>query len=98
MPRDIDGTVVDRIDFAISNPLPLAATPRRGFAPTAAYRRVAALLLAALRTDSLDARNELLEFPSLPWTIRVLRVTSAPLRVALDAFLPRHPVPDPGAL
>lgn len=70
-----------------SNPPPLATAPCRGFAPTTACRP-AALSLAALRADSLDARDELLEFPFRSWTIGVLRVTSAlPLDVALDASL-----------
>jgi len=56
--------VVDCIDFAISNPLSPAATPRRGFAPTVAYHQVA-LLLAALRIwITLTRATKLFEFPS----------------------------------
>jgi len=79
---------VDCIDFAISNPLSPAATPRREFARTVAYHQ-AALSPAALRIWITFRRARRNFSNSLP-TIQVLRVTSAALRVALDAFLPRY--------
>lgn len=94
MPRDIDGsTVVDCIDFAIS--LILSRSPQLRVADS--LRRLHIVERHYCR-DSLDALRRTSWIPCWPRTIRVPRVTSAPLGTAFDAFLwtcnaHRDPVP-----